>query len=69
MPLSMPLPVGLAPYDLPLSCIDIIGPYLTEVNVTSPSGLPEINRVSGKACEKDVVDYLETRAQRVPDPA
>ena len=53
---------GLQPYDLPLACIDIIGTYLTEVNVTSPSGLPEINHVTGKALEGILVDFLEKRA-------
>ncbi len=54
--------VGLRPYDLPLACIDIIGAYLTEVNVTSPSGLPEINQVTGHSLEGILVDFLEQRA-------
>ncbi len=54
--------IGLRPYDVPLACIDIIGDYLTEVNVTSPSGLPEINHVTGHALEGKLVDFLEKRA-------
>jgi glutathione synthase len=54
----------LARYDLPVACIDVIGDYLTEINVTSPSGIPEINRVYGPGHERPVVDCLERRARR-----
>jgi glutathione synthase len=47
--------------DLPLVCIDIIGDYLTEINVTSPSGIPEVNAIYGDGHEKYIVDYLERR--------
>jgi len=40
-------------------CLDIIGNYLTEVNVTSPSGIPEINQVTGKNHETYLVDSIE----------
>jgi glutathione synthase len=47
--------------DLPITCIDIIGGYLSEVNVTSPSGIPEINQITGQKHEGYIVDYLEMR--------
>jgi glutathione synthase len=53
----------LARYDLPVACIDVIGDYLTEINVTSPSGLPEINRIYGPGHERAIVDCLEKRAR------
>jgi glutathione synthase len=52
----------LSKMDLPITCLDIIGDYLSEVNVTSPSGLPEINKITGKKHEGHLVDYLEMRA-------
>jgi glutathione synthase len=52
----------LAKYDIPIACIDIIGNFLTEINVTSPSGIPEINRIHGDGHERPIVDYLESRA-------
>jgi glutathione synthase len=36
--------------------IDVIGPYLTEINVTSPTGLQEMNRLYGAKLESDLVD-------------
>jgi glutathione synthase len=41
--------------------IDVIGDYLTEINVTSPTGLQEINRFDGMALEKRVWDAIERR--------
>jgi len=41
--------------------IDVIGDYLTEINVTSPTGLQEINRFNGTALEADVWDAIERR--------
>ncbi|MBD2459620.1 glutathione synthase [Oscillatoria sp. FACHB-1407] len=44
--------------------IDIIGGYLTEVNVTSPTGIREIDRLSGVRLGQQVVQWIEkTRAQ------
>ncbi len=43
--------------------IDIIGGYLTEINVTSPTGIQEINRLDGTALEIDLWDAIETRYQ------
>ncbi|MGO8864927.1 MAG: glutathione synthase [Alphaproteobacteria bacterium] len=41
--------------------IDVIGGYLTEINVTSPTGIQEINRLDGKALEIDLWDAIEAR--------
>lgn len=39
--------------------IDVIGGYLTEVNVTSPTGVREIDRLSGTHLGKTVMAWLE----------
>jgi len=45
--------------------IDVIGDYLTEINVTSPTGIQEINRLDNIHIEKLLWDAIETRfAQR-----
>jgi glutathione synthase len=44
--------------------LDVIGGWLTEVNVTSPTGVQEINRLEGVRLEARIVDWLETRARR-----
>lgn len=49
--------------DLPLICIDVIGDCLSEVNVTCPSGMIQINRAMNRRCEVEVVDCLERRAR------
>jgi glutathione synthase len=41
--------------------IDVIGDYLTEINVTSPTGIQEINRFDGCRIEADIWDAIETR--------
>jgi len=41
--------------------IDVIGDYLTEINVTSPTGIQEINRLDGVSLEKPVWDAIEAR--------
>jgi glutathione synthase len=41
--------------------IDVIGDYLTEINVTSPTGLQEINRLDGVTLETRVWDAIEAR--------
>jgi glutathione synthase len=40
--------------------IDVIGGYLTEVNVTSPTGIREIDRLEGVNLGKTVIQWLET---------
>lgn len=41
--------------------LDIIGDYLTEVNVTSPTGIQEIDRLNGVNLEARVIDFVEAR--------
>ncbi len=41
--------------------IDVIGDYLTEINVTSPTGIQEINRLDGVRLEAAVWDAIEAR--------
>ena len=43
--------------------IDVIGDYLTEINVTSPTGLQQINRFDGVALEAQIWDAIEARYQ------
>ncbi len=41
--------------------IDIIGDYLTEINVTSPTGIQEINRFDDACLEAGIWDAIEAR--------
>ena len=41
--------------------IDVIGDYLTEINVTSPTGIQEINRLDGIQIEAAIWDAIERR--------
>lgn len=43
--------------------IDVIGGYLTEVNVTSPTGLREIDRLNDISLGKQVIQWVEQRAK------
>jgi glutathione synthase len=43
--------------------IDVIGDYLTEINVTSPTGLQQINRFDGVSLEAQIWDRIELRYQ------
>ena len=43
--------------------IDVIGDYLTEINVTSPTGLQQINRFDGVSLEAQIWDRIEVRFQ------
>ena len=45
--------------------IDIIGNYLTEINVTSPTGLKQINALNNVKLEKDFWDKLEAKYKLV----
>lgn len=45
--------------------LDVIGNYLTEVNVTSPTGIQEIDRFGGIHAESRVIEWAE---QNVPKP-
>ena len=39
--------------------IDVIGGYLTEVNVTSPTGIREIDRLNGTSIAEEVIKWVE----------
>jgi glutathione synthase len=41
--------------------IDVIGGFLTEVNVTSPTGVQEINALEGVRLEEQILDGVEAR--------
>ncbi len=41
----------------------MIGDYLTEINVTSPTGLQQINRFDGVWLEAQIWDRIEVRYQ------
>ncbi len=41
--------------------IDVIGDYITEINVTSPTGLQEIDRFDGVSLEARIWDAIEAR--------
>jgi glutathione synthase len=45
--------------------LDIIGDYLTEVNVTSPTGVQEIDRLDGVTLEAKVIDFVESRVAQL----
>jgi len=41
--------------------IDVIGGFMTEINVTSPTGLQEINGFDGVSLEADIWDAIEAK--------
>ncbi len=41
--------------------IDVIGDYLTEINVTSPTGIQEIDRFDATSLEAEIWEAIETR--------
>ena len=47
--------------------IDVIGDYLTEINVTSPTGIQEINRLDGIEIEATIWDAIEHRHAETRD--
>jgi len=44
--------------------LDIIGDFLTEVNVTSPTGIQEINALNSACLEASVLDFVEQEVPR-----
>ena len=46
--------------------IDVIGGYLTEINVTSPTGIQEIDRFDGVCLEARIWDAIERRYHERP---
>jgi glutathione synthase len=45
--------------------LDVIGGYLTEVNVTSPTGVQEINALNHVALEAQIIDSVERKAAKL----
>lgn len=45
--------------------IDVLSGYLSEVNVTSPSGAPEINAFNRTRVESAVLDFVEAKVERL----
>jgi glutathione synthase len=45
--------------------LDVIGSFLTEVNVTSPTGIQEIDQLSGVQLESQVVDFIERQVAKI----
>ena len=41
--------------------IDVVGDHLTEINITSPTGVREIEQLNGVALEAQVLDAVEAR--------
>ncbi|MCK5273905.1 MAG: glutathione synthase, partial [Alphaproteobacteria bacterium] len=41
--------------------IDVIGDWMTEINVTSPTGIQEINRYDNVSIEGRIWDAIENR--------
>ena len=52
----------LREYGLYFVGLDVIGDYLTEVNVTSPTCVQEANKLSGVELERQVLDFVEEQA-------
>jgi glutathione synthase len=44
--------------------IDIIGSYLTEVNVTSPTGIQEVDQLNGSSIGATIIEWVENQLQR-----
>jgi glutathione synthase len=45
--------------------LDVIGSFLTEVNVTSPTGIQEINALDGVCLESQVIDFVERQVENL----
>jgi glutathione synthase len=57
---------ALEEYGLLFTGIDVIGDHLTEINVTSPTGLQEINRFDNAALERKIWDAIEVKVANGP---
>jgi len=49
--------------------LDVIGDYLTEVNVTSPTCIRELDALYGLNIAGELFDVIEARAAQLPSPA
>jgi glutathione synthase len=48
--------------------LDVIGGFVTEVNVTSPTGVQEIDRLDNTNLEAKVIDFVESKAAKLDRP-
>jgi glutathione synthase len=48
--------------------LDVIGNFLTEVNVTSPTGIQEVNALNHVCLERNVVDFVEQQVEKRVSP-
>src|SRR5882724_2609435 len=44
--------------------LDVIGSFLTEVNVTSPTGIQEVNALNHVCLERNVIDFVEQQVEK-----
>ncbi|MFW0777852.1 MAG: glutathione synthase [Rickettsiales bacterium] len=51
----------LKKYGLVFTGLDMIGDYLIEINITSPTGLVQMNELYGLSIESDIWDAVEAR--------
>lgn len=42
--------------------LDLIGGYLTEINITCPTGIVQVSRLEGRSLAREIVDYLSALA-------
>jgi glutathione synthase len=49
--------------------LDVIGDYLTEINVTSPTCVQELDRQFGLNISAQLMDHIESLVQRSPGPS
>src|ERR1700735_4866128 len=54
---------GLKGGGLIFTGIDVIGDYMTEINVTSPTGIQEVKRFGGADIAKKIWDVVESKAR------
>ncbi len=48
--------------------IDVIGPYLTEINVTSPTGIRQVKAFGGNDIAAMIWDAIEVKIEKQPKP-
>ena len=61
------LKLPLTKYGLHLAAIDVIGDYLTEINVSCPAGIQPIENLTGKSLSKIIIKWaLKTAEAQLP---
>jgi glutathione synthase len=49
--------------------IDVIGDYLTEINITSPTGIRELDRARPLHIAEQLLDAIESRLEEIGEPS